>query len=234
MIMRAVQVILIALYLGLMTCSATPHSPARISLTNRHLVAMRRDKSSQKPHERCNGAKMYYTPLVLKTKHWPELGVCDSSCEPLADFYSATATISSSSSIKTESSDVDARAASAGLKSSADRVVDKRDRKRRLQGNWKSDDRRVFAVSAQPSRRADTNKDDDGDDLVWYCDETVTLPEDDLDPDEYKDKFPFNARTCFATNGEDHGRYAQIMFEKACIQAQGQFTNPVYKTWLDH
>ncbi|KAN0064647.1 hypothetical protein ACQY0O_002277 [Thecaphora frezii] len=69
----------------------------------------------------------------------------------------------------------------------------------------------------------------------YRCDETKTLPEDDLDPEEDGKRFPFHMRTCRLVNSaattEDE-KAAQVAFEQACIKAQGFFTNPYYKTWL--
>lgn len=65
---------------------------------------------------------------------------------------------------------------------------------------------------------------------LFRCDSTPTLPEDDLDPATYADKFPFNLRTCFAARHKDLD--AQLLFEQMCIEANGQFTNPKFKTWL--
>lgn len=50
--------------------------------------------------------------------------------------------------------------------------------------------------------------------LLWYCDSTVTLPENDLDPELYAHKFPFHARTCFVDHSSNRGLAAQIEFEK--------------------
>ncbi|SPO37987.1 uncharacterized protein PSFLO_03464 [Pseudozyma flocculosa] len=67
------------------------------------------------------------------------------------------------------------------------------------------------------------------------CDTTKTLPEDDLDPEQYGDKFPFHMRTCWIRSGaaRDDLKAAQRWFEQACQEAQGIFTNPFFKTWLD-
>lgn len=50
--------------------------------------------------------------------------------------------------------------------------------------------------------------------LLWSCDDTVTLPENDLDPELYARKFPFRARTCFVDKSLDGGLTAQVEFEK--------------------
>ncbi|EPQ29461.1 uncharacterized protein PFL1_03216 [Pseudozyma flocculosa PF-1] len=70
---------------------------------------------------------------------------------------------------------------------------------------------------------------------VSRCDTTKTLPEDDLDPEQYGDKFPFHMRTCWIRSGaaRDDLKAAQRWFEQACQEAQGIFTNPFFKTWLD-
>lgn len=50
--------------------------------------------------------------------------------------------------------------------------------------------------------------------FLWYCDDTITLPENDLDPKLHAHKFPFHARTCFVDRSLDRGVSAQIEFEK--------------------
>lgn len=82
--------------------------------------------------------------------------------------------------------------------------------------------KRQLLVARSPHKRGASSS------AAFKCDDTKTLPEDGV-PDEIAGNFPFNSMTCWVMDGD--GYEAQIAFEDACNQAQGQFTNPYYKTW---
>ncbi|PWN48768.1 hypothetical protein IE53DRAFT_178124 [Violaceomyces palustris] len=172
-----------------------------------------RKASKAQPHLRCGGSKMYYTPLVIRRRNPSAIDEKEQKGEEeeeeLGICDSSCEPISNTSGEEEEVVVVGVTERGGSRK---------RGRMRRGGGEGGQ-------AGGQGRRR------------LYECDETTTLPEDDLDPNVFKEKFPFHARTCFVRSqgqerAEDGGRKAQIVFERACLRAKGQFTNPKFKTWL--
>ncbi|PWN37109.1 uncharacterized protein FA14DRAFT_10040 [Meira miltonrushii] len=67
---------------------------------------------------------------------------------------------------------------------------------------------------------------------LYTCDDTKTWPEEGI-PENVKDNFPFNMRTCFYDQADtDKEEFkAQNTFEQACKAANGVFTRPLHHSW---
>lgn len=168
--------------------------------------------------EMCGGQEMYYTPLIRKNDH-QELGVCESSCKAveIQKFTSSSSTAS-----RTARKEIPHNVLQYVAHPVNRRMAPS---KRDLLAARHSPHKRAAAASPSPYAASFSSSSSSG---SIQCDHTKTLPEEGV-PDDIADNFPFHSMTCWVSDTD--GYAAQVAFEEACSKAQGQFTNPFFKTW---